>query len=61
MRLRYIAENYESVVHALYTDTDHCWVEAQVRFEDGRTGSVRAQLAVREAKVFPAAAGQKAA
>ncbi len=61
VRRRYIAEKYESVVHALYTDTDHCWVEAQVRFEDGRTGSVRAQLAVREAKVFPAAAGQKAA
>ncbi|MGE0358148.1 MAG: AMP-binding protein [Burkholderiales bacterium] len=56
VRRRYIAEKYESVVHALYTGADHCWVEAQVRFEDGRTGTVRAQLAVQEAKTFPPAA-----
>ena len=47
--------------HALYSDTDHCWVEAQVRFEDGRTGTVRAQLAVREAKTFAPQAARKAA
>jgi long-chain acyl-CoA synthetase len=54
VRRRFIAEKYEPIIHALYAGMDHCWVEAQVRFEDGRTGTVRAQLAVREAKVFPA-------
>ncbi|NJD89386.1 MAG: long-chain fatty acid--CoA ligase [Betaproteobacteria bacterium] len=61
VRRRFIAEKYESVIHALYSDIDHCWVEAQVRFEDGRTGTVRAQLAVREAKTFPPQAAAKAA
>jgi long-chain acyl-CoA synthetase len=61
VRRRYIAEKYETVVHALYTDTDHCWVEAQVRFEDGRTGTVRAQLPVRAAKTFEPQSGRKAA
>jgi long-chain acyl-CoA synthetase len=62
VRRRYIAEKYETVVHALYGATeDHCWVEAQVRFEDGRTGTVRAQLAVRGAKTFPPRAARKAA
>jgi long-chain acyl-CoA synthetase len=61
VRRRYIAEKYEPIVHALYSDMDHCWVEAQVRFEDGRTGTVRAQLAVREAKTFAPQAARKAA
>lgn len=61
VRRRYIAEKYEPIVHALYSDMDHCWVEAQVRFEDGRTGTVRAQLAVREAKTFEPQAARKAA
>jgi long-chain acyl-CoA synthetase len=61
VRRRYIAEKYESVIHALYTDADHCWVEAQVRFEDGRTGAVRAQLPVREAKTFAPRAAAMAA
>jgi long-chain acyl-CoA synthetase len=61
VRRGYIAEKYETIVHALYTDTDHCWVEAQVRFEDGRTGTVRAQLPVRGAKTFPPQAAKRAA
>jgi hypothetical protein len=32
-----------------------------MRFEDGRTGTVRAQLAVREAKTFPPQPAAKAA
>jgi hypothetical protein len=36
-------------------------VEAQVRYEDGRTGSISADLKIRDAKVFPQAAAKKAA
>ena len=35
--------------------------ENLLRFEDGRTGTVRAQLAVREAKTFPPQPAAKAA
>jgi long-chain acyl-CoA synthetase len=61
VRRRYIAEKYESVIHALYTGADHCWVEAAMRFEDGRTGTVRAQLAVQEARTFAPQAARQAA
>jgi len=50
VRRRFIGEKYASIVEALYSGADHCWVEAQVRFEDGRVGSVRAQLRVIDAK-----------
>jgi len=50
VRRRFIGEKYASIVEALYSGTDHCWIEAQVRFEDGRVGSVRAQLRVTDAK-----------
>jgi long-chain acyl-CoA synthetase len=36
----------------LYSGADHCWVEAQVRFEDGRVGSVRAELRIVPAKTI---------
>ena len=52
VRRRFIGEKYGSIVEALYSGTDHCWVEAQVRFEDGRVGSVRAELQIVDAKTF---------
>src|SRR4029079_14778264 len=55
VRRRFIGEKYASIVEALYSGIDHCWIEAQVRFEDGRVGSVRAQLEVVHAKTFGAA------
>ncbi len=52
VRRRFIGEKYGSIVEALYSGTDHCWVEAQVRFEDGRVGSVRAELQIIDAGTF---------
>jgi long-chain acyl-CoA synthetase len=40
-------------------DTVH--VEAQVRYEDGRTGTYSADLKIRDAKTFAPAAARKAA
>ena len=34
---------------------------AQVRYEDGRTGSISADLKIRDANIFPPAAARKAA
>ena len=36
-------------------------IEAQVRYEDGRTGSITADLKIGDAKTFPPAAAKKAA
>jgi long-chain acyl-CoA synthetase len=54
VRRRFIGEKYAAIVEALYSGAGHCVVEAQVRFEDGRTGSVRAELKIIEAKTFGA-------
>jgi long-chain acyl-CoA synthetase len=54
VRRGFIAEKYATIVDALYSGTERCVVEAQVRFEDGRTGSVRADLRINPAKTHAA-------
>jgi long-chain acyl-CoA synthetase len=53
VRRGFIAEKYEQLVAALYSGVDHCEIEAQVKFEDGRTGTIRADLKIREVRTFP--------
>ncbi len=52
VRRGYIGEKYATIVDALYSGTDHCVIEAQVRFEDGRSGMIRADLKMNSAKTF---------
>ena len=52
VRRGFIGEKYAAIVQALYGGVDHCLIEAQVRFEDGRTGTVRADLPIMAAKTF---------
>jgi long-chain acyl-CoA synthetase len=47
VRRRFIAEKYAALIEALYSDRDRIQVEAQVTYEDGRTGTVRADLRIR--------------
>ncbi len=61
VRRRFIAEKYGAIVEALYAGVERCTVEAQVRFEDGRTGSVRAELPVTAARTFAPEAVRAAA
>jgi long-chain acyl-CoA synthetase len=61
VRRRFIAEKYRALVDALYDGRDHCFIETQVRFEDGRTGSVSADLKIIDARVFPPDAATQAA
>jgi long-chain acyl-CoA synthetase len=56
VRRGFIGEKYATIVDALYSGTDRCIVEAQVRFEDGRVGAIRADLSVNAAKTFAAQA-----
>jgi long-chain acyl-CoA synthetase len=61
VRRRFIAEKYATIVEALDSGAPRCAVEAQVRFEDGRIGAVRAELQVVDAKTFAPAAAKAAA
>jgi long-chain acyl-CoA synthetase len=56
VRRGFIAEKYTALVEALYSDKDSCFVETEVKFEDGRKGKISADVQIRNAKVFPARA-----
>jgi len=61
VRRSFIAEKYAPLVEALYAGAPTVHVETQVRFEDGRTGLVRAELALLEARIVEPDLGQRAA
>jgi long-chain acyl-CoA synthetase len=61
VRRGFIGEKYASLVKALYEGKDSIHVEAQVRYEDGRTGTYSADLKIRDAKTFAPAAAKRAA
>jgi len=48
VRRGFIAQKYAPLIEALYSTTDHVGVEAQVTYEDGRTGMIRADVRIRE-------------
>jgi long-chain acyl-CoA synthetase len=52
VRRGYIAEKYSVLVDALYGGKTSQFIETQVKFEDGRTGSVSATLKIDDAKTF---------
>ena len=61
VRRRFIAEKYGQLVDALYAGAGSVHIEAQVRYEDGRTGAIGADLRIHAARTFAAAAATKAA
>ncbi len=61
VRRGFIGEKYAPVVDALYSGVEHCVIDAQVRFEDGRTGTIRADLKISPAKTFSPEAARSAA
>ncbi len=52
VRRAFVAEKYESLVEALYSDQDRVYVETEMTFEDGRKGTIKADLQVIEAQTF---------
>ncbi len=58
VRRGFIADKYRELVEALYAGRDSVHVEAQVRYEDGRTGTYSADLKIRDAKTFTPGAVQ---
>ncbi len=54
VRRGFIAEKYGPLVDALFTGKTVQHIETQVKFEDGRTGSIAADIKIMGAKRFPA-------
>ncbi|MBU0790474.1 MAG: AMP-binding protein [Gammaproteobacteria bacterium] len=52
VRRGFIAEKYGVLVEALYGGKAEQYIQTQVKFEDGRTGSVSATLKLSDAKTF---------
>lgn len=52
VRRGYIADKYEVLVGALYGGKAEQYIETQVKFEDGRSGSVNATLRIEDARTF---------
>ena len=54
VRRNFVADKYVVLIEALYTGKTEQFIETQVKFEDGRTGSVSATLQLVDAVTFPA-------
>jgi long-chain acyl-CoA synthetase len=52
VRRGFIAEKYDVLIDALYGGASEQFIETQVKFEDGRTGSVSATLRILDSKTF---------
>jgi long-chain acyl-CoA synthetase len=61
VRRGFIATRYMSLIEALYSGRTEQFIETQMRFEDGRTGTVSATIRIHDAKTFSPAAAQKTA
>jgi long-chain acyl-CoA synthetase len=61
VRRGFVEQKYAVLIDALYGGLAVQHIETLVRFEDGRTNMVAADLRIADAKTFPAAAAQKAA
>ncbi len=56
VRRGFMADKYEKLINALYSNDKHCEIETEVTFEDGRKGSIRADLEIRDVSLKPTAA-----
>jgi long-chain acyl-CoA synthetase len=48
VRRGYIAQKYAELIDALYSARTHVQVEAKVTYEDGRSGTIRADVTIRD-------------
>ncbi len=53
-----VAGKYKDLIEALYSGRDHCPVEAEVTFEDGRTGVINADLKIWDVPLSGKAGGR---
>jgi long-chain acyl-CoA synthetase len=61
VRRNFVGERYDTLVDALYSDRTECHIETQVTFEDGRTGSLSADVRICDAEVVSAGSDDQGA
>ena len=61
MRRSFIAERYGDLIDALYDGSTSKHVETEVTFEDGRKGSIKADIEIRDMNIDTAASVHKEA
>jgi long-chain acyl-CoA synthetase len=61
VRRSFVAQKYATLVDALYGGRESVHVEAQVKYEDGRIGSISADLRISDVKTFRPEAAKRAA
>ncbi|KCB42713.1 hypothetical protein L539_0222 [Bordetella hinzii 5132] len=54
VRRAFIAQKYGVLIDALYSGKDSQFIETEVKFEDGRSGRISADLRICAAKTYPA-------
>jgi long-chain acyl-CoA synthetase len=60
VRRGFVADRYAVLIDALYAGKSECYIETQVKFEDGRTGSISATLRIGEARTYSVDLARKA-
>jgi len=60
VRRGFVAEKYAQLIEAMYEGAGSVPVEARVQYEDGRTGTIRADVAIRDVAVSAPVARAKA-
>ncbi|WP_229426032.1 AMP-dependent synthetase/ligase [Pseudoduganella violacea] len=53
VRRKFVAEKYAVLIDALYSGKAVQHIETQVKFEDGRSGMIAADLQIQDSKTFP--------
>jgi len=51
VRRNFVAEKYEVLVSALYNGARECFIETQMKFEDGRAGTISANISIIDTKI----------
>jgi long-chain acyl-CoA synthetase len=59
VRRGFIAQKYAPLVDALYSGQRSCFMQTEVKFEDGRRGTISADLRIQDAKVHARNAAQE--
>ncbi|MCV6574980.1 MAG: AMP-binding protein [Cohaesibacter sp.] len=60
VRRRFVAERYDDLISALYSDKTEQYTKTEVVFEDGRKGSIEATVRLSDAKTFAYAQSEAA-
>ncbi len=50
VRRRFVAEKYADLIDALYSGAKTCHAETEMTFEDGRTGTITAELHIQDVR-----------